>query len=98
LPLRFYFMSALGDVLDHDERLVLDLFLDEFKPETPLARFMLGALVSRIFLEPGECRSRPKFGYYAGITRERVRQIEERVLRKLRNWKSLDAYRNGSVA
>jgi len=87
-------MSALGDTLDHDERLVLDLFLDEFKPETSLARFMLGCYVSAIFLEPGESRSRPKFAQFTGVTRERIRQIEERGLRKLRIWKSLEEYRD----
>jgi hypothetical protein len=91
-------MSAFGDTLDHDERLVLDLNLAEFHPRTAYQRFLIGCLVSRIFLERGECRSRPKFGYYTGLSRERIRQIEERGLRKIRNWRSLDAYRNGSVA
>jgi hypothetical protein len=78
--------SALGDGLDHDERLVLDLFLDEFKPKNAYERFMLGCLVSRIFMEPKECRSRVRLAGYTGVSRQRIRQIEDRALRKLRIW------------
>lgn len=79
-------MSALGDQLDHDERLVLNLFLEEFKDEIRdrRDRFLMGCYVSAIFLEPKECRSRPRLGYYCDVTRERIRQVEERGLRKLR--------------
>jgi Sigma-70, region 4 len=78
--------SALGDGLDHDERLVLDLFIEEFKPQNAYQRFMLGCLVSRIFMEPKECRSRVRLAGYLGISRQRVRQIEDKGLRKVRIW------------
>lgn len=79
--------SALGDVLDHDEKLVLDLFLAEFWDGTPNMRWAIGVYVSAIFLEPKEIRSRPKFGSYTARSRQYIEQVEERAKRKLRNWK-----------
>lgn len=72
--------------LDEDERLVLELFLEAVPNLTARRRFMLGMVVSALFMEPGQRRTREELAAFAGVSRQAIEQRELKGLRKCRAW------------
>ncbi len=70
--------------LDHDEEVMLQTYLEELPPLTRKQRWELGSLLCGRFTHYGEVRTQANLAAFRGVSRQRLDQIESKVMRKLR--------------
>jgi DNA-directed RNA polymerase sigma subunit (sigma70/sigma32) len=70
--------------LEHDEQVMLQTYLEELPPLTRKQREWLGAWLCGRFTHYGEVRTQANLAQFRGLSRQRLDQIESKVLQKLR--------------
>ncbi len=72
------------NALDYDEEVMLETYLHELPPLTRKQREWLGSWLCGRFTHYGEVRTQANLAAFRGVSRQRLDQIESKIMRKLR--------------
>ncbi len=72
------------EALEHDESVMLETYLHELPPLTRKQREWLGSWLCGRFTHYGEVRTQANLAAFRGVSRQRLDQIEAKIMRKLR--------------
>ncbi len=72
------------NALEHDESVMLETYLHELPPLTRKQREWLGSWLCGRFVRYGEVRTQANLAAFRGVSRQRLDQIESKIMRKLR--------------
>lgn len=72
------------NALEYDESVMLETYLHELPPLTRKQREWLGSWLCGRFTHYGEVRTQANLAAFRGFSRQRLDQIEARIMRKLR--------------
>ncbi len=70
--------------LTPDESVMLETYLSELPPLTRKQREWLGSWLCGRFVHYGEVRTQANLAAFRGVSRQRLDQIEAKIMRKLR--------------
>ncbi len=72
------------EALEHDESVMLETYLHELPPLTRKQREWLGSWLCGRFTHYGEVRTQANLAAFRGVSRQRIDQVESKIMRKLR--------------